>query len=1079
MIYLDINTRDETKKQINEECISIYKKKIQLYNTVLERMNVNSKKSDSLIEQKENILNPNNIKPETYNIKYELVEDLSMDPVLGELNTYIPNFMFSLWKDPKIICKLLLSSNPKDIKDNLSSLFCNNFFENILSPNYIENNLLFLITLLLKEEIFNFSDKKIKEPNKIIDNFLKDSPCSFILEQFNKKKDVQIFFKTILLNIIEDLELSFSNKEMIFDLNKIEEDIQKKVKNRNNSSESLRNVYNSLETANTFSCQAIPFQNNFYDTKIFHIDDEYFESILPKYKSNNKMVGYILSFMGETSSTKERYCPEKFINKKMNDIVNQEVIKEYQKSYDKTINLIDELFQNLLNYLYLLPYSIKCICKIIFLLIQKKFRMLNIFHQYAFMAKFFFEKLFSPIFQNPGLGAFINTFIISTTTIKNLETISKIINTFVLGNLFKNNKEEANFTPFNNYFLSKMPDLFVFFEGIIKVELPLFIEKYINDQLPEDFEYDYFQENVEEVVLHKSICFTIDDLYLLLELMEKNKKSIFSKKESTSKNDNLVKLEKTFEKLGNKKNKELIKKLKNNAEYEMIDVPVYNKKKKEIIEHKQVKGREIIKYYLISNLSFNKKYTNIFNVDQDIKYFSLPELTNIKNEEDNMKNNIIKVKNFFCIILYNYRMLVKTDFEEGKTETIISILKEIKQFMKSSNNVIDGNFPSLWFLNSLLDYLEIIPKELVEDDCELLINEIEKEINKAIKKLDFVDLSVLIDKMKFAKRGQIYYENSINLVIDINLNKRAQTIVEEEIIEVEILIKYNDKNKELKIEPPNKNEKHLYYFDNIFDEPKKKPSKLCSTVKIFTKFFPDLIRYAEVYNVDVFQMEQELNVPQKINGYFKLIKNHIKTNLNITDEKEFSRINDKIDDYIMEKLYDKIFPKEPNEIDKQIFENCEKLSWVEPKHFIASKNNYVYDSFLPELTKNLILITKEKSVRKKISNTRLIFESMNNLGEFNGEGNFGIDDQMQILNYVFIKANPSKIYSNCQFMELFIGDKNEGLEGQNLVELKAICEHVANLSSIELKGINKEDFNDICLKSKRRLSTAYKLEIVI
>ena len=158
-------------------------------------MNINSKKSDSLLEHKENLLNPNNIKQETYNIKYELVDQLAMSPIIGELNSYIPNFMFSLWKQPKIIAKLLLSSNSKEMKDNLSSLFCNNFYENILSPNYIEHNLLFLITLLLKEEIYNFSDKKVKEPNKLLESFLKDSPCSFILEQFNKKKMFKYFLK--------------------------------------------------------------------------------------------------------------------------------------------------------------------------------------------------------------------------------------------------------------------------------------------------------------------------------------------------------------------------------------------------------------------------------------------------------------------------------------------------------------------------------------------------------------------------------------------------------------------------------------------------------------------------------------------------------------------------------------------------------------------------------------------------------------------------------------------------------------------------------------------------------------------
>ena len=202
-----------------------------------------------------------------------------------------------------------------------------------------------------------------------------------------------------------------------------------------------------------------------------------------------------------------------------------------------------------------MPYSIKCICKIIFSLIKKKFKKLSIFHQYTFIAKFFFEKLFNQVFQNPALGLMINNFIISTTTIKNLELISKVIMTFVSGNLFKNNKEEECYTPFNHFLISNMPELFKFFQEIINVKLPSFIEKIINDELPEDFEYDFFKENPEEVVFHRSSCFNIDDLYLLLELIDKNKKNIFNNDK-----EDVIRLEKTFEKLFSEKSKEIIKK---------------------------------------------------------------------------------------------------------------------------------------------------------------------------------------------------------------------------------------------------------------------------------------------------------------------------------------------------------------------------------------------------------------------------------------------------------------------------------------------------------------------------------------
>ena len=56
-------------------------------------MNINYKTSNALQEHKYNLLNPDNIKT-NYNIVYQLIEDLSRAPLLGELNAFIPNFFF-------------------------------------------------------------------------------------------------------------------------------------------------------------------------------------------------------------------------------------------------------------------------------------------------------------------------------------------------------------------------------------------------------------------------------------------------------------------------------------------------------------------------------------------------------------------------------------------------------------------------------------------------------------------------------------------------------------------------------------------------------------------------------------------------------------------------------------------------------------------------------------------------------------------------------------------------------------------------------------------------------------------------
>ena len=151
--------------------------------------------------------------------------------------------------------------------------------------------------------------------------------------------------------------------------------------------------------------------------------------------------------------------------------------------------------------------------------------------------------------------------------------------------------------------------------------------------------------------------------------------------------------------------------MRNNPEYEIIKIPIYHKKKKEIKEYKEGKGRKIIKYFLVSKIVLKEEFSKYINIQQDKKFFNIKEIIKsegVKDEEENIQNKIIKIKNFFCTILYNFRMLVKTDFEIDK---IVNILKELKKLMRSSNNMLNVNFPSQWYVDSLLDYLDKIPKK--------------------------------------------------------------------------------------------------------------------------------------------------------------------------------------------------------------------------------------------------------------------------------------------------------------------------------------------------------------------------------
>ena len=178
---LFIKTKNETKNSIERQCVDIYKKKMEVLNIL------------------QKIRNPKTENNSTNSLKDYILVENNYD-YLTSLTTYITNLLIYLWEEPKIIANLLIKSKKSDTKEFLAPLICNNFYENILSPNYIEDPLIYIIYLLLKNEIDN-----MKDINKGIDNFLNDTPCSYLLKELIEKNDVKEFFKIILQDALEDL----------------------------------------------------------------------------------------------------------------------------------------------------------------------------------------------------------------------------------------------------------------------------------------------------------------------------------------------------------------------------------------------------------------------------------------------------------------------------------------------------------------------------------------------------------------------------------------------------------------------------------------------------------------------------------------------------------------------------------------------------------------------------------------------------------------------------------------------------------------------------------------------------------
>lgn len=111
-------------------------------------------------------------------------------------------------------------------------------------------------------------------------------------------------------------------------------------------------------------------------------------------------------------------------------------------------------------------------------------------------------------------------------------------------------------------------------------------------------------------------------------------------------------------------------------------------------------------------------------------------------------------------------------------------------------------------------------------------------------------------------------------------------------------------------------------------------------------------------------MLSELQLPKKLNEYFVIVEKEI-ISRRLMSQNNYNTLKGQLTEYVMNKLYEKIYPQDPTMNDSETFKKCVMLSWAEPKYFINKKTNYVYDSFLPDVISHFKQIHKERTPRKK------------------------------------------------------------------------------------------------------------------
>ena len=373
----------------------------------------------------------------------------------------------------------------------------------------------------------------------------------------------------------------------------------------------------------------------------------------------------------------------------------------------------------------------------------------------------------------------------------------------------------------------------------------------------------------------------------------------------------------------------------------------------------------------------------------------------------------------------------KSDFNIENISNTIKILNQIKSFLYLPNFIINNNnIPSIWYINSVLDYLNKIPDEYKENDYRKLFDELNQNLKDSINNLDFGKLIIFKNKIKFIDKMDSYYEKVKELINNIIINKNVNRILEKAFIPIDIKFNYNQQEKIFEISKSNIKEK--YFLDNIIYEDPKKKFITCRTIEAFTRYFPNLAKYQSLQDINPIDIIKELSIEEKINNYFQIIQEKISKK----DENLFKTLyKDKIKDYIMDKIYEKIYPPEPDDLDNTIFNKTMKLSWVEPQLIIDKE--YIFDNMLPDILNEFKQIHITKSPFKKLKCLSTIINDIINLIKFNEglEKEVGAEEITPVLNYVSIKAHPFMIYTDLQFIKIFSKKNKDILIFESIYDL--------------------------------------------
>ena len=226
------------------------------------------------------------------------------------------------------------------------------------------------------------------------------------------------------------------------------------------------------------------------------------------------------------------------------------------------------------------------------------------------------------------------------------------------------------------------------------------------------------------------------------------------------------------------------------------------------------------------------------------------------------------------------------------------------------------------------------------------------------------------------------------------------------------------------------------------------------------EFIPDFRKY-ENETEDIIDLEEKSNMGEALKNYFKALKNIIRKE-NIVkkySKDDIESICNDLENYVLVKLYDKLFPSQKSKLDNKFYNKCCRLDFIKPENLIKDKN--IVNENLWEASMNYINEMDNKyTPTDKIKSIAKAFSILQNSITFcSGKNELGVDDTIKPLIYVVLKSKPKSIFSNYNYSQLYLDpDLSKKQYGILLTQICMIMNIIKDMKHSELINVSEEQF---------------------